>query len=108
MYGILSKLTLNMTVLLIFTLAGKGGGLMQPPLGVPKITREQIGGSSRNFIYLIFKQYNIFPEDFKTLPTMTFDLCPDFQGNAKRNLRSVPLQHLKLANFVTFAGDIDM
>ena len=39
---------------------------------------------------------------------MTFDLLPDFQGHVKRNLRSVPFQRLKLANFGIFAGDMDM
>ena len=39
---------------------------------------------------------------------MTFDLWPDFQGHVKRNLRSVPFQRLKLANFDVFAGDMDM
>ena len=39
---------------------------------------------------------------------MTFNLWPDFQGHVKRNLGSVPFQHLKLANFGMFAGDMDM
>ena len=38
---------------------------------------------------------------------MTFDLGPDFQGHVKQNLGSVPFQHLKLANFGMFAGDMD-
>ena len=32
----------------------------------------------------------------------------DFQGHVKRNLRSVPVQRLKRANFGIFAGDMDM
>ena len=39
---------------------------------------------------------------------MTFDLWPDFRGHVRRNLRSVPFQRLKLANFGMFAGDMDM
>ena len=39
---------------------------------------------------------------------MTFDLRPDFQGHVKRNLRSVPFQRMKLADFGMFAGDMDM
>ena len=39
---------------------------------------------------------------------MTFDLWPNLQGHVKRNLRSVPFQRLKLANFGIFAGDMDM
>ena len=39
---------------------------------------------------------------------MTFDLCPDFQGYFQRNLRSVPFQCLKLANFGIFVGDMDL
>ena len=54
------------------------------------------------------KQFYILPENFKSVPTMTFDLWPDFQGHVKRNLRSVPFQRLKLANFGMFAGDMDM
>ena len=39
---------------------------------------------------------------------MTFDLWPDFQGHMKLNLRSVPFERRKLANFGIFAGDIGM
>ena len=39
---------------------------------------------------------------------MTFDLSPYLQGHVKRNVRSVPFQRLKLANFGIFAGDMDM
>ena len=39
---------------------------------------------------------------------MTFDLWPDYQGHVKRNLRFVPFQRLKLANFGIFAGDMNM
>ena len=39
---------------------------------------------------------------------MTFDLWPDFQGYAKRNLSSVPFQRLKFANFGIYTGDMDM
>ena len=39
---------------------------------------------------------------------MNFDLWPDFQGHVKRNLRLVPFQRLKLANFGNYAGDMDM
>ena len=76
--------------------------------GFPRITREWIGRSSRNFAYLTSKQFCIFPENFKPVPTMTFDLWPYFQGHVKRNLVSVPFQHLKLANFGMFASDMDM
>ena len=81
---------------------------MQPPSGFPRITREQIGRSSRNLTYLSFEQFYTFPENFESLPTMTFDLWPDFQCHVKRNLRSVPFQRLKLANFRIYAGDMDM
>ena len=76
--------------------------------GFPRITREWIGRSSRNLACLTSKQFYIFPENFKPVPTTTFDLWPDFQGHVKRNLGSVPFQHLKLANFGMFAGDMDM
>ena len=39
---------------------------------------------------------------------MTFDLWPDLQGHGQLNLRYVPFQRLKLANFGIFAGDMDM
>ena len=78
------------------------------PLGFPRITRERIGRSSRNLVYLSIELFNIFSENFKTVPTMTFDLWPDLQGHGKRNLRYVPFQRLKLANFGIFAGDMDM
>ena len=39
---------------------------------------------------------------------MTFDLWPAFQGHVKRNLRSVPFQRLKFANFGIYAGDMDI
>ena len=39
---------------------------------------------------------------------MTLDLWPNLQGHVKRNVRSVPFQRLKLANFGIFAGDMDM
>ena len=77
-------------------------------MGFPNITREQIGRSSRNLVYLTFEQFYIFPENVKPVPTMTFDLWPDFQGNIQRNLCSVPFQRLKLANVGIFAGDMDM
>ena len=86
----------------------RGGGLMQPPSGFPRITRERIGRSPRSLAFLSFEQFYTFPENFKSVPTMTFDLWPDFQGYAKRNLRSVPFQRLKLANFVIYTGDMDM
>ena len=56
-----------------FNLAGTGG-LMQPPSGFPRITRERIGRLSRNLVYLTIEQFYIFPENFKSVPTMTFDL----------------------------------
>ena len=59
-------------------------------------------------IYLTFEQFYIIPGNFKPVPTMTFDLLPEFQGHVKRNLRSVPFQRLKLANFGIFADDMDM
>ena len=81
---------------------------MQPPSGFPKIVRERIGRSSLNLVYITIEQLYTFPENFKSVPTMTFDLWPDFQGHVKQNLRSVPFQRLKLANFGMFAGDMDM
>ena len=50
----------------------------------------------------------MFSENVKTVPAMTFDLWPNLQGHVKRNVRSVPFQRLKLANFGIFAGDMDM
>ena len=47
---------------------------MQPPSGFPRITRERIGRSSRNLVYLTIEQFYIFPENFKFVPTMTFNL----------------------------------
>ena len=81
---------------------------MQLPSGFPRITHERIGRSSRNLVYLTIEQYYTFPENFKSVSTMTFDLSPDFQGHVKRNLRSVPFQRLKLANIGMFAGDMEM
>ena len=81
---------------------------MQPPSGFPRITRERIGWSSRNLVQLTVEPFYTFPENLKYVPTITFDLWPDFQGHVKRNLRSVPFQRLKLANFGVFAGDLDM
>ena len=86
---------------------GGGAGWCNPP-GFPRITREGIGRSSRNLVYLIIEQFYTFPENFKSVPTMTFDLWPDFRGHVKRNLRSVSFQCLKLANIGMFAGDMDM
>ena len=77
------------------------------PSGFPRITRERIGRSSRNLVYLSIELFYIFSENFKTVTTMTFDLWPDLQGHVKRNLRSVLFQRLKLANFGIFAGDMD-
>ena len=81
---------------------------MQPTSGFPRITRERIGRSSRNLVYLTIEYFYIFTENFKPEPTMTFDLRPDFQGHVKRNLRSVQFLRLKLANFGIFAGDMDI
>ena len=83
-------------------------GVDATPSGFPRITRERIGRSSRNLVYLTVEQFHTFPENFKSVPTMTFDLWPDFRGHVRRNLRSVPFQRLKLANFGMFAGDMDM
>ena len=83
-------------------------GVDTPPSGFPRITRERIGQSSRNLAFLSFEQFYAFPENLKSVLTMTFDLWPDFQGHVKRNLRSVPFQCLKLANFGIYAGDMDM
>ena len=82
-----------------------GGGFSS---GFPIITRERIGQSSRNLVYLSIELFYTFPENFKTVPTMTFDLWPDFQGHVKRNLSSVPFQRLILVNFGIVAGDMDM
>ena len=84
------------------------GRLMQPPSGFPRITRERIGRSSRNLVYPSIALFYIVSENFKTVPTMAFDLWPDLQGHVKRNLRSVPFQRLKLASFGISAGDMDM
>ena len=52
-------------------------GVMQPPSDFPRITGEHIGRSLRNLVYLpfYFEQLYIFPENFKTVPSMTFDLA---------------------------------
>ena len=84
------------------------GGWCNPLSGFPRITREMNGRSSRNLVYLTIEQFYTFPENCKSVPTMTVDLWPDLQGHVKRNLRSVPSQRLKLANFGMFAGDMDM
>ena len=55
------------------TLAGTRGS-DGTPTGFPKITCEHIGRSSRNLIYKTFEQFYIFPENFKTVPTLTFDM----------------------------------
>ena len=90
-----------------FTLTGTGV-VMQFASGFPRITRERIGWSSRNLVCLTIEQFHTFLENFKSLPTMTFDLWPDFQGYVRPNLRSIQFQRLKLANFGIFAGDMDM
>ena len=72
---------------------------MQPPSGFPRITRERIARWPRNLVYLTFAQFYIFSKKIKPLPSMTFDLWPDIQGHVKLNLRSVPFQRRKLANF---------
>ena len=74
---------------------------MQPSSGFPRITREL----ARDRWYLTFQQFYTFPENVKTIPPMTFDLQPDVQCHVKRNLRAVPFQSLKLANFGI--GDMD-
>ena len=74
----------------------------------PRKTRERIGGSSRNLVYLPIEQFYTFPENWKSVPIMTFDLWPDFQGHVKRTLCCVPFQRLKLANLGIYAGDMDM
>ena len=79
-----------------------------PPSGFPRINRERMSRSSQNLVNLTFKQLYIFPANFKTVPTLDFDLWPDFQGDVKRNLRSVPSRRLKLAIFGIFAGDMNM
>ena len=85
-----------------------GGGWCNRSSGFPRITHEQIGRSSRNLVYLFFEHFYTFLENLKSAPIMTFDLWPDFQAHIKRNLRSVPFQRLKLANFGIYAGDMDM
>ena len=40
----------------------------------PRITRVRIARSSRNLSYLSFEQFYTFPENFESVPTMTFDL----------------------------------
>ena len=86
----------------------QGGGGWCTHSGFPRITRERIGRLSRNLVYLTTEQFYTFPENFKSVPTMTFNLWPDFQGHVKRNLRSVPFQRPKLVNLDMFAGDMDM
>ena len=73
----------------LLTLAGTGGGgLMQSPSGFPRITREWFCRSSRNLVYLTIEQFYTLPQNFKSVPTMIFDLWPDSQGHVKRNLVS--------------------
>ena len=57
-------------------------------------------------MYLTFEQFYTFHKKVKSVPSMTFDLWPDFQGHLKRNLHSAPFQLLKLANFGIFAGNM--
>ena len=80
-------------------------GIDATPSGFPRITRERIGRSSRNLVYLTIEQFYIFPENFKAVRTMTSDLWSDFQGHVKRNLRYVPPE---ACNFGMFAADMDM
>ena len=49
-------------------------GVDATPSGFPRVTHERIGRSSRNLVYLIFKQICIFPENFNIVPTKTLDL----------------------------------
>ena len=49
----------------------------------PRITRERIGRSSRNLVYLTVEQFHTFPENLKSVPTRTFDLRPDFRGHVR-------------------------
>ena len=56
------------------SLAGTGGGVDATPSGFSGITRERIGRSSRNLVYLTIEQFYTFPENFKFVPTRTFDL----------------------------------
>ena len=78
-----------------------GGELMQPPFGFS----ENNSWTDRP---IVIKQLYVFPEHFKPVPTITFDLGLEFQGHVERNLRSVPFQHPKHASFGSFAGDMDM
>ena len=93
------------------TLAGTGGG-DATPLEFSENNSRTDGPIARHetwyTYYLTNQQFYIFPGNIKSVPTMTFDLWPDFQGLVKRNLRSVPLQRLEPANFGMFAGDMDM
>ena len=49
-------------------------GVDAPPSGFPRITRERMGRSSQNLVYLTIEQFYTFPENLKSVPTMTFDL----------------------------------
>ena len=45
-----------------------GGGVMQPPSGFPRITRERIGSWSGNLVHLSVELFYIFPEKFQDRP----------------------------------------
>ena len=57
----------------MLTLAAQGE-VDATPSGFPRITRERIGRSSRNLVYLSIELFYIFSENLKTVPTMSFDL----------------------------------
>ena len=86
----------------------RGGGWCNPSRVFREKSRERIGQSSRNLVYLICEQLYIFPENFKSVHTMTLDLRLAFQGDVKRTLRSIPFQRPKLANLGIFVSDMDM
>ena len=52
----------------------QGVVVQPPPSGFPRITRERIGGSSQNLVYLTCEQFYTFSENLKTVSTMTFDM----------------------------------
>ena len=76
------------------------GGLMQP-IGFSESNSRTDRPIVAKLGYLNFEQCYIFPENFKTVPIWTL-AC------GKRNLRSVPFQRLRHANFGIFAGDMDI
>ena len=73
---------------LILTLARIGGGVeWTPPLGFSRITRVKSGWSRRTVQYPRVNQFYTYPENFMTLPLMTFDLWPTFRDHVWQESR---------------------